>query len=1247
MENGDDNMKQTDLQFQIISWDNYHETNNDDDNEDEDTVTDVFSIRIYGRTIENKSVFMNIKDYTPYFYVEIPHTWKSRKAEIFVDQIRKYVPKRFRGTLIKHNVIKRYRFWEFSDYRQYNFVRLVFNNYFGFKQYERVIRSRKLYNPILSPRPRYYKLYESNIEPMIRFMHIKDIKSSGWVQIKEGKYKKYNDKNSPSHCDINVHAKWSDVEKYDSDHIQKFITASFDIECTSIDGSFPQAHRDGDKIIQIGTTFSYYAEGECFKKHIITLGGCTNIPGIEVESYNTETEVLLAWTKLINRMDPDIITGYNIYGFDFKYMHDRAKKLGCLTRFSRLCRIKSNVTKFVEKTLMSSALGDNRLFYFDILGRVTIDLMKVVQRDYKLTSYKLDNVAAHFIRGDIKTVIPGKHITRILTDSIDGLHPDQYITIYFNDGLSDNKYDDGKKYIIKKISEEKMEYQGENDDEPKKYSVIILKKVINGINVDEDKKNGWKYYWCQAKDDVTPQDIFRFQEEGDKERAIVAKYCVKDCSLCNKLIDKLKIVTNNISMSNVCRVPLSYIFLRGQGVKLFSLVAMKCRLRNHVIPTIRKPFNPNPDDEEQKDTFEGAIVLTPEPGIYRDPIAVLDFASLYPRSIIQKNASHETLVMDPQFDNLEGYVYRDSRFTMNDKAVTRRYAQKEDGSMGIIPEILNDLLDSRSATKTLMKMEKNPFIKNILDGLQLAYKVTANSLYGQIGASTSAICYKDIAASTTAAGRDMIIFAKGLTESFLPLVLRPLLDGDFDKYNEVMNDAFDGKMLELNINAELRKLLTTTKDMLVVVKDDRFIDKKKGHQTRDDFIKYFKDEVLKYATGLDVTPVVIYGDTDSIFINFNIRKRKNGNKEAPIGTELVNAVIQFGILTGLLTNKFMPYPHDLEYEKTFWPFCILTKKKYVGNKYDEDPTKFEQVNMGVVLKRRDNATIVKIACGGIVHKMLNDQNSEAAVDFTREVLSNILKGKYGMDKFVLTKTLRSTYANRSSIVHAVLADRIARRDPGNKPQSNDRIPFLYIIPDKTPKLQGDRVETPDYIIQNDLKIDYLFYITNQIMNPATQFLSLIIKEPEKIFDDYITREVNRRKGAKPLSFYFDKYKDGTSVFDDEEEIDSEEEDNIASNFKMSLDNNEEPVYVQTSKRKTKHNYITKKGPATMGDNGGFAMSLDGDDDDDDEDIEMSNEVMEVKIPKKKSATKPTKKNYIRNKKPAVNTENGGFGLGIV
>jgi DNA polymerase elongation subunit (family B) len=318
------------------------------------------------------------------------------------------------------------------------------------------------------------------------------------------------------------------------------------------------------------------------------------------------------------------------------------------------------------------------------------------------------------------------------------------------------------------------------------------------------------------KHDVSPNDIFRLSKGSAADRKIIAEYCVQDCALCNHLMMKLEIIANNIGMANVCNVPLTYIFMRGQGVKIFSLVSKQCKEDEFLIPTLNKGRIGEDDGVEDEEGYEGAIVLEPKTGIYtEDPVSVLDYASLYPSSMISENLSHDCLVeIGGKYDNLPGIEYLNVCYDIyektNDKKIkvgekVCRFIQNE---KGVIPRILMKLIRQRKETRkkieyktaTLNKGDKltglvsedgdclvfatidgkkstclksdvvsqqdtyDDFTKAVLDGLQNAYKVTANSLYGQIGAKTSPIYLKDIAACTTATGRNMILKAKKFLE---------------------------------------------------------------------------------------------------------------------------------------------------------------------------------------------------------------------------------------------------------------------------------------------------------------------------------------------------------------------------------------------------------------------------------------------------------------------------------------------------
>jgi DNA polymerase elongation subunit (family B) len=194
----------------------------------------------------------------------------------------------------------------------------------------------------------------------------------------------------------------------------------------------------------------------------------------------------------------------------------------------------------------------------------------------------------------------------------------------------------------------------------------------------------------------------------------------------------------------------------------------------------------------------------------------------------------------------------------------------------------------------------------------------------------------------------------------------------------------------------------------------------------------------------------------------------------------------------------------------------------VGILFELDFRKGKRKEMGIVLKRRDNAPIVKDIYGGVIDILMNERDVQKAIDYVHKCLQDLLDGKVPMEKLIITKSLRSFYKNPQGVAHKVLADRIAEREPGNKPTSGDRIPFVYIVtkpPAKGQKvLQGNKIETPSYITENNLKIDYSFYITNQIMKPLSQLFGLVLN------DIWMSQKPPRRAKVTKLQAEIDQIK---------------------------------------------------------------------------------------------------------------------------
>ena len=1213
--------KQNNLEFQICEWNTYHEI--DEENEEK------YVIQLFGRTEDDKDVCLKVCGFTPYFYVEVPQSWGLDQVDKFVDGLRNRVSWRSKNnpktsydpskSLLDYVVVNKHKFYGFTNERRYPFLMLIFKSHTAMREF-----SSALASPIsiknLTDNPTIFQRYEANIEPHIRFMHINNLSSCGWVNIDLDKAihnKEYSD------CDHTYFVDWRNVKPAENDNrIAPLKIMGYDIECISCDENFPQAERADDKIIQIGITMYRYGSMKCYEEHILTLKQCAPMKGVNVECYETEKALLRAFALKIREIRPDVWTGYNNFGFDDNYIYDRVRRIDIARALRKGKRIhelknkfldefmlilgkvnndyliqveglKTSLTTFNNQKLSSSALGDNILKFFMIPGILSVDMMKVIQRDHKLLGYKLDNVSANFITQKAEKIVEeddngDKLNISIYTESTKALDVDSYIQIMVDDSYSASPMCEGAKYHVKAIDTVVETRVNDKTGEEEKFVYQCIRTEINKKDVEELRRvlldPLLKVSWTFAKDDMHHTTINKHFASGDPDKiAQIAKYCLKDCKLVNLLMAKLEIIVSSSGMAKVCNVPLSYLFRRGQGVKIFSLVSKKCREKNYLIPVLRKKDSDATGDDD--DSYEGATVITPKPAVYLSPIAVLDYSSLYPNSMRECNLSQECYVFDKAYDNRPGYIYHDIFIIKKDKKgrilrnldnspmkehhrfcqkvitqedvdrelaeiyskidsdfnnkvnsiKTSKYLSKEfsdvlvnkftiecdeeiekiettpdisskkmekmiesvkkklklkkesldvseknikmndelrkelidivtfeannkkiieknshfnivDGKIvkyGILPEILTELLNKRKATNKQLAVEKDPFLRAILNSLQLAYKVTANSLYGQTGAPTSPIFFVAIAACTTAIGRKRLHFAKDIVE--------------------------------------------------------------KNHPGAE----------------------VIYGDTDSIFVNFHF-KDENGNELT--NREARMKTIAAGTKMAKLINSLVPKPQSIVYEKTFHPFILVSKKKYVGLKYMSNPDKYVVASMGIVLKRRDNATIVKIVVGGIIDHILKNHDINAAVDYTISVIEKLMNGLYPIDKFIISKTLRSYYAKPKTIAHKVLADRMAIRDPGNKPQTSDRIPFVYVITkhsikskNKTKVLQGDLIEHPDYVIKNNLKIDYLYYLEHQIINPASQILELMIsaKQVENIFKKFIINEENKRMGRQTMEKWID------------------------------------------------------------------------------------------------------------------------------
>ena len=259
-------------------------------------------------------------------------------------------------------------------------------------------------------------------------------------------------------------------------------------------------------------------------------------------------------------------------------------------------------------------------------------------------------------------------------------------------------------------------------------------------------------YLGQQKEDVHHSIISDLQNGTDEDRHRLAVYCLKDAQLPQRLMDKLSVLVNYVEMSRVTGVPLSFLISRGQQIKVFSMILRKCKAEKLLVPTVRASGNPTSGDIG----YEGATVLDPIKSYYREPIATLDFASLYPSIMQAYNLCYSTLVNPADVAKIDSSMYNKSE---NGNVFVKSTVKK-----GILPSILDELLSARKRAKRDMKNATTEFERAVQNGRQMALKVSANSVYGFTGATVGQLPCVPIASSVTSYGRYLLERTKAYVE---------------------------------------------------------------------------------------------------------------------------------------------------------------------------------------------------------------------------------------------------------------------------------------------------------------------------------------------------------------------------------------------------------------------------------------------------------------------------------------------------
>ena len=287
------------LEFQCVSWIAKDVPLCDDGSDTEDDVEKRYQISVFGRTSDQKSVCIHTF-FEPYFFVEIPENWKNQDLAYFTSAVKRELRK-LDSCLKSVNIVERKKFYGFTNFKTFKFARLMFTTHEAFKRASWILKK-----PLrMTTCTKTFQMYESNFDPMLRFAHIQDLQMAGWAIIDYKDAKKLKHKNHYVSEEYFIKS-WRAVKASDNQSIAPLVQASFDIETYSHDGGFPDPNDKKCPVIQIATTFQRFGDTSPYKRSLLSLGSCdplTSIENIELQCFDTEIELLEAWTKLIRYID--------------------------------------------------------------------------------------------------------------------------------------------------------------------------------------------------------------------------------------------------------------------------------------------------------------------------------------------------------------------------------------------------------------------------------------------------------------------------------------------------------------------------------------------------------------------------------------------------------------------------------------------------------------------------------------------------------------------------------------------------------------------------------------------------------------------------------------------------------------------------------------------------------------------------------------------------------------------------------
>lgn len=1052
---------------------------------------------------ESKPYLLRINNFPAFCFVELPTfaalrggwkniVWNKSQADSFISELCKKVPDEDQHPIDVFFCQPR-KVYYYQMGRTFPMVRLAFKSIEAMYRFTNMFKSY-----IMTERYGSIKcsVWETSINVTRKLLTMKKVRYSQWFT---STGYKVDPELRVSTLENEYIIDWRTMTAIPPEETKTWATKpgilAFDIETyTDNHRALPDKYNALHVAYMVSCIYQRLNDPSTRKRYGIIIGDCKDIPKEKLEDctiirVKDECELVDELAKVINTTDPEIITGYNIFKYDYPYLNHRIRRW--LKKWPAMGRMAGVPSSMYHKEWESGAYGVQSIDILEMEGRISIDLLPYIKRDNKLISYTLDTVSRHFIK-------KGKH----------DIKAQEMFTIY-------EKLQTAMINAKENLSAENVEKLEEAKEEMTRVMAYCIQDSELVIELIE-RLGVW--VGLVEMSNIVGTTLVELFTRGQQVRCIsqfydlaanrgyvidardVAGYKFAGGFVFEPIpgkhekvicLDFSSLYPSIIMAYNICFTTLVHPALYGKVPDSdCNLITCDPPDEDDDEEDKRDILDDTPKEEKPMNTGSNAKQTFK---FYKKEEGLLPFLV---RNLVSERRAVRKIQAQINFElkalekteavrtTLEKYISGDLEIVSVDEA-TKRMKKLQDS--GADPRIIAEAKKFVNACKIFCTTSTSKVLNDLLNDKVKPHPATLSE--AQLEADI-AIHYNDKETSK--------------------------IKSAYEKLDEIRKERLDriallklqwatleSRQLALKVSANsfYGFLGVHTGGKLPLIEGAMSITSK-GRELIGLVRKYIED---KYE-GLQ-----IYGDTDSIMFTLKqIKSNKDCNYWGRRLSEEISGISPGGEdCDGVIHEKgrpgLFPPPLAMEFEKAMLLLCFK-KKKYAalligkdGNYKTVDVvddygnvigTKPDILKRGIVLARRDNCKFLRDVYTKLLDMILNGKDFMEAIDYLCDSLNNLLSGKVPIEDLVIVRELGSNYKSNNYFLK-VFSDEL--RKAGKPANPGDRLDFV-ICDVPTADCLGRKMRLLEQYHENNEKIDYMYYLEKLLNNPLNQLISVGYKD---------------------------------------------------------------------------------------------------------------------------------------------------------